>query len=227
MAKNKKKNKCKNKKKSIISYKKFSLISLSIILVILIILVGYKVCTKYIFNTNKEIKAPEKQVIELDNYDYYLHGNATNYEQTLGDELKNVLSSEVVNEEEYAKIVAKMFISDLFTMSNKNSSSDITSSQYVYDGFKETYITMVKDTIYSNIEVNLDGKRNQSLPIVKNVEITELTNDKFLYNGDVLDSNAYYISTNIEYEVDLGYPTTYSVVLVKNNDLLQVVKTEG
>ena len=196
--------------------------------VILIILVGYKVCTKYMFNNNdEEIKAPEKQVIELDNYDYYLHGNATNYEQTLGDELKNVLSSEVVNEEEYAKVVTKMFISDLFTLSNKNSSSDITSSQYVYDDYQETYITMVKDTIYSNIEVNLDGKRNQSLPVVKNVEITGVTNDKFLYNGNVLDSNAYYISASIEYEVDLGYPTTYNVVLFKNDDLLQVVKTEG
>lgn len=229
MVKNKKKNKHKNNKKSIISYKKFSLIMVGIILVILIILVGYKVCTKYIFNNDDddEIKIPEKQVIELDNYDYYLHGNATSYEQTLADELKNILSSEVVNEEEYAKVVAKMFISDLFTLSNKNSSSDITSSQYVYDYYQETYMTMIKDTIYSNIEVNLDGKRNQSLPTVKNVEITTINNDKFLYNGEVLDSNAYYISASIEYEVDLEYPTTYNVVLVKNNDLLQVVKTEG
>ena len=230
MAKNNKKKKKKNskhKKKNSISYKLFSLILLSIILVVLIILVGYKVCTKYIFNNKDDngVKVPEKQVIELDNYDYYLHGNATSYECVLADDLKKVLSNEVVDEEEYAKIVAKMFISDLFTLSNKNSSSDITSSQYVYEEYQDTYITMIKDTLYSNIEVNLDGKRSQSLPAVKNVEITAINNDKFSYNGEVLDSNAYYISANIEYEVDLEYPTTYNVVLVKNDDLLQVVKS--
>ena len=206
----------------------FSLILLCIILIILIILVGYKVWTKYLFNNDDdgEINVPQKQVIELDNYDYYLHGNATSYEQTLADELKEVLSNEVVNEEEYAKVVAKLFISDLFTLSNKNSSSDITSSQYVYEKYQETYITMIKDTIYSNIEVNLDGKRNQTLPTVKNVEIMGINNDKFVYNGEVLDSNAYYISASIEYEVNLEYPTSYNIVLVKNNDLLQVVKAE-
>ena len=227
-SKKKNKNKHKNKKKGITRYQKFSLILLGIILVILIILVGYKVCTKYIFKDNeKEIKVTENKAIELDNYDYYLHGNATSYEQSLAEELKQVLSNESINEEEYAKVITKLFISDLFTLNNKNSSSDITSSQYVYDGFKETYITMVKDTIYSSIEVNLDGTRTQSLPKVKNVEINTVTNDKFLYNDEVLDSNAYYVSATIEYETDLGYPTTYNVVLVKNNDLLQVVKTKG
>lgn len=216
----------KNKKLKISTNKKILLIVLSIILFILIILVGYKICTKYLFDKNdtEVTKIPEKQSIELENYDYYLHGNATDYEKTLAEELKKILSSEEVNEEEYAKILTKMFISDLFTLSNKNSSSDITSSQYVYDKYKETFELKIKDTIYASIEVDLDGTRTQKLPTVTNVEITKVKNDKFTYKDKILDNNAYYVTANIEYEKDLDYPTTYKLVLVKNDDLLQVVK---
>ena len=56
------------------------------------------------------------------------------------------------------------------------------------------------------------------------MEITSIKNNQFLYNKKVLDSNAYYVSTKIKYDKDLGYPTTYDVVLVKNENLLQIVK---
>lgn len=208
--------------------KKTILIILSILLIILIILVGYKVCTKYLFNDNDDsnkIKTPEKQNIELDNYDYYLHGNATNYEKELAEELKKILSNEELNWEEYAKTLSKMFVSDLFTLNNKNGSSDITSSQYVYKEYQDTFKKIVKDTLYANIELDLDGTRQQNLPTVTNVEITSIKNNQFLYNKKVLDSNAYYVSAKIEYDKDLGYPTTYDIVLVKNEDLLQIVKS--
>jgi len=38
------------------------------------------------------------------------------------------------------------------------------------------------------------------------------------------DSNAYYVKANIEYDKEQGYPTNYEVVLIKNGDLLQIVK---
>lgn len=222
MVKTKKKT---NKKMNISKGKKIALIVLSLILVILIIMVGYKLCVKYLFaDSENEVKTTEKKVIELDNYDYYLHGNATPYEHELAEELKQVLSSEEINWEDYAKVLTKMFVSDLFTLENKNGSGDITSSQYVYADYQAMFKTKVKDTIYASIEIDLDGTRNQTLPSVTNVEVTSVTNGEFTYNGEVLDSNAYYVSVSIGYAQDLGYPTSYEVVLVKNNDLLQVVK---
>lgn len=206
--------------------KKIILIILSIILIIMIALAGYKIYDKYLSNNGKkhDIQTVEKQTIELENYDYYLHGNATEYEKRLADDLKKVLSKEEVNFDEYAKVISQLFISDLFTLDNKNGSSDITSIQYVYDDYQATFKEIVKDTIYASIEVDLDGTRQQTLPSVTAVEIASITNNKFSYNGKVLDENAYYVKTNITYEADLGYPTAYEVVLVKNNDLLQVVK---
>lgn len=223
------KNSKKNKKKRFKIKKKnlILLIILSITLLVMLVLVGHKVCTKYIFNNDNEnkIEPIKKEEIDLDNYDYFIRSNATSYEKDLFQELKKILSNENIDEEGYAKVLSKLFVSDLFTLSNKNTSSDITSSQYVYDDYKEKFEIIVKDTIYSNIEVDLDGKRNQDLPTVKNVEISSIDRKSFSLNKKVIDDKAYYLNINIEYDKDLGYPSKYMIVLVKNNDLLQVVKS--
>lgn len=206
---------------------KILLILSIIVLIIMIILVGYKVCTKYIFVEKEEeqtVKPVEKEEIDLEEYDYYIPSNTTEYEKTLFEELKNILSNENIDNDAYANTIAKLFISNLFTLNTKNSSSDITSSQYVYDDYEETFKIMVKDTIYANIELNLAGKRTQVLPIVTNVEITSVERKSFSLNKIVIDKEAYYIKTNISYEKDLNYPKEYNIVLVKNNNLLQVVK---
>ena len=199
-----------------------------IILIIMLILVGHKVCTKYIFVEKEEeqtVKPVEKEEIDLEEYDYYIPSNTTEYEKTLFEELKTILSNETIDNEAYANTIAKLFISNLFTLNTKNSSSDITSSQYVYDDYEETFKIMVKDTIYANIELNLDDKRTQELPIVTNVEINSVERKSFSLNKTVIDKEAYYIKANISYEKDLNYPKEYNIVLVKNNNLLQVVKT--
>lgn len=217
------------KKKKLKKNVKILLILSIIVLIIMLILVGYKVCTKYIFvekETEKEpgVKPVEKEEIDLEEYDYYIPSNTTEYEKELFEELKVILIDETIDNDAYANTIAKLFISNLFTLNTKNSSSDITSSQYVYDDYKETFKIMVKDTIYANIELNLDDKRTQVLPVVTNIEITSVERKSFSLNKTVIDKEAYYIKANISYEKDLSYPKEYSIVLVKNNNLLQVVK---
>ena len=215
-----------NKRKKMSKKVKFILCLLLIILTVLLFLVGHKVYVKYFSLDDNETIDEEviEESIELDNYDYFLRRNATSYEKGLAEELKTVLSNEEVNFEEYAKVLTKLFVSDLFTLNNKKSGSDITSSQYVYDDCKDKFKIKVKDTIYSNVNINLDGTSNQNLPVVTNVEVTEVNNKKFLYNGSSLDDNAYWVKVSIEYDKDLGYPASCEVVLIKVDNLLQVVK---
>ena len=204
---------------------KILLIILVIILIIEIILITHKVFIKYIL-VEEELQTIETEPKDkLENYNYYLNNNATQYEEELFNELKETLSKEPIVEEQYATILAKLFISDLFTLNNKKSSSDITSSQYIYDNYQEMYETIIKDTIYSNIELDLNGKRIQSLPIVTNVEVTSIKRESFSLGDEILDSQAYHITVNITYKKDLNYPTTYKLIMIKNNNLLQIVKT--
>lgn len=215
------------KKRKKLSKKNTLIISL-IVLLISIVLFGYIIYTKYIVNDNeKEITSVVNEKVELENdiYDYYLSSNATKYQKELIEELKKVLSEKTVDEERYAELLSKIFISDLFSLDTKVSSSDITSSQYVYTDYQDTYVMKVKNTIYSNIAINLDGKRNQKLPNVTNVEIKSITRDSFEYNKQIIDKKAFYVIAKITYDKELDYPVDYKLVIVKNGDLLQVVKS--
>ena len=192
----------------------------------ILLLITYNVLTKYVFNNQKDNTSStvKEETIANELYDYKITNKATNYEKELFKELETILSEDTIVYDNYASTLTKLFITDLFTLKNKKSSSDVRSSQYVYIDYQETFKLMVKESMYSNIELDLDGTREQKLPVVKNVIINSTTKDKFLYNNEVIDEEAYYIDTTIEYEEDLGYPKNYKVVLVKKDNQLQIVK---
>jgi len=171
----------------------------------------------------EEIKQVEK-IDQMEEYDYYLEDNATEYYKTLYNELKEILNQEEINKEEYAKVVSKLFVTDLFTLDNKITSSDIGGLQFVYTDFKEDFINIAKTTMYSNVESNIYGDRNQELPIVINTEVTNTETTTFNYQDDEYD--AYKVSLKIEYEKDLDYPKEYNLTLISNDKYLQVVASE-
>lgn len=175
-------------------------------------------------NTDDPVNKPVEIVDKMENYDYHLDENATEYYKTLYNELKEVLNKEEVNEEEYAKIVSKLFVADLFTLDNKLTSSDIGGLQFVYTDFKEDFINIAKTTLYSNVESNIYDDRNQELPIVSDVQIDNIETSSFNYQNNKHDS--YKVTVSITYQKDLGYPSKYKLTLIKNDKHLQVVASE-
>ena len=201
------------------------LIAISIIvLVIVCIIITMVILFKNNNSANENEITEIKKVDEMENYDYYLEEDATSYYKELYNELKDVLNEEKVNNEDYAKIVSKLFVTDVFTLDNKITSSDIGGLQFIYGDFKDDFIKIAKTSLYSNVESNIYGDREQELPIVSNVSVSNVEISKFSYNNQEYDS--YNILVNIEYQKDLGYPTEYKVVLINNDKYLQVVKAE-
>lgn len=202
---------------------------LNIKTILISILVAIVIVTSVLlaFNLlNKEEKEPvkEKEVAEsLDEYGYTLDRYASSNYKELYKSLKELLNTKEYDEREYAKLVAQLFTSDLFTISNKISSSDIGGLQFVYSDFKNDFIKIAQNSLYNNVESDLYDNRTQELPTVIMVNVKEVTNDTFKYK-EIIFENAYYISLNITYEKDLGYASDFNVVLVKNNNKLEVVK---
>lgn len=196
------------------------ILSISILIIIIGILLIVFVPRLFNNSDNNEQIVVEK-IDQMENYDYYLDDTATKYYQDLYDELKTVLNSEIVNDEDYAKIISKLFVTDLFTLDNKITSSDIGGLQFVYTDFKEDFVNIAKTTLYSSVESNIYSDRTQELPIVSNVEITNIIESTFNYNNT--EYSSYNISLNINYEIDLGYPSSYNITLIKNDKYLQVV----
>lgn len=207
-----------NTKKGII----ISLIIIFIIVVAILLIIGIP---KLISNNDdKEETNVVEKIDQMENYDYYLDDTATEYYKDLYNELKTVLNNEEINDEEYAKIISKLFITDLFTLDNKITSSDIGGLQFVYTDFKEDFVNIAKTTLYSSVESNIYGDREQNLPIVSNVEINSITESTFDY--DDIEYSSYDVSLNISYQEDLGYPTNYELTLIKNDKYFQVVAGE-
>ena len=214
-------NKKENKKKKRLNKKYVYILIVSIIIIFIISMIIINVITANKSNNKTEDNNAAQKLDQMVNYDYYLDDNATEYYKKLYNELKIVLNKEEVNDEEYAKIVSKLFITDLFTLDNKITSSDIGGLQFVYPEFKENFVNIAKTTLYSSVESNIYGDRNQTLPIVTNVDIINIAESTFNYGG--IDHNSYVINIDISYHTDLGYPTNYTLTLIKNDKYFQVV----
>ena len=128
--------------------KEEALIIIGIIIIILIVsLIIFIIINKKETNNNSETNNMIEKIDQMENYDYYLDENATNYYKELYNELKDILNSETLSDEEYAKIISKLFVTDLFTLDNKITSSDIGGLQFIFSGFKEDFINLYRSAM--------------------------------------------------------------------------------
>lgn len=207
----------KNKKKN-----KLVLIILSTLVILTIVVIILSLTTKK-DNQEQDVKEVKKVDI-IDKYGYYLEEDATDYYKSLYKELKDITNKDEVNYEEYAKIVAKLFVTDVFTLDNKVTSSDIGGLQFIYPDFREDFIKINQTGLYSNILSNIYNDRVQELPIVKEVNIDLVKETTFNYNNK--EYKGYLVELSISYEKDLSYPKTYKLTIIKEDKYLYVAKGE-
>ena len=205
--------------------RKIKLGKLFLILIIISAVIYFSI---FMINKKKKTKqiSGEVEVIDsIDNFGYKLNDNETKYYNELFNKLKELLKEENYDEKEYAQIIAKLFLTDFYDLDNKVMKSDIGGTQFVYEGYREDFEKGAMSSIYKYVESNVYGDRKQALPIVKEIIQENIETKNFKYNN-TSDSNAYYLTMNISYTKDLGYPTKVELVLIHNNDRLEVAKLE-
>ena len=114
-----------------------------------------------------------------------------------------------------------MFVLDFYTFDNKVSKNDVGGTQFILKDYRSNFILKASDTVYKYIELNLDGKRKQELPVVKDTEVIDIKTNNYTYEK-IKDSKAYIIKIKITYEKDLGYPTEVTVKLVHQDKKLEI-----
>ncbi len=193
------------------------------VIIFLIILIVIITGVVLLLNQDKkdviEIKPEEK----FSNYNYTVYENKGTYYDTLFDLLRTELNKSEYNENTYATLVSQIFISDLFSLDNKTSKNDIGGVQFVYEPYRVDFEKYAKDSIYKLITTDLFGENDDELPIVTNVEIISINQDSYNFSGNAYE-NSYYVDAIVTYEVDLGYQTSISLVLINNNSKLEIVK---
>ena len=196
---------------------------LSIIVILIIVVVVFLVLSQ--FDIKKKTDDLEIQIKVLDNidkYGYSLDERDSKLMKSTYNELKDILSKDEIDYDEYAKTIAKLFVIDLFTMNNKTNKYDVGSVEYVYPDNVVNYKLNVENTIYKLIENNVDGKRKQALPVVKSIIEADLSKDKFKI-GDK-EHDCFVVSLKWNYEEDLGYDTEAKITLIEKDSKVYVVE---
>ena len=199
---------------------KYPLIILILVIIIIIGLIVFKM-----FFTKSEVKNNVKVIDSIVDFSYTLDERDTTLMKDTYKELKNVLKEKDINYEEYASILARLFVIDLFTMDNKINKYDVACLEYVYPDNVDNFKTNVEDTIYKTMEDNTYGKRTEKLSIVSSVNVTDVSTNTFKINEEEVPS--YVVTLNWEYESDLGYDKNATITLVKKDKKLYVVEYES
>ena len=180
---------------------------------------GYKV-----YNDFFQDKTVDKKLMSLDLYGYTLSKNDTNLYKDNFKDLEKVLNEKPINYEEYAKLLSKLFIIDVFTLDNKLTSTDIGGLEFIHKDLRENFKENMGNTMYKSIESNLDGKRKQSLPEVSSINADEVIETTYTYKKEKY--SGYLVKLSWEYKQDLGYEKSMKLTLIKDNDMLYIVKGE-
>ena len=175
---------------------------------------------------NDFFKKVEEDVVikNLELYGYSLQESDTELYKSEFDNLSNTLNKETIDFEEYAKCISKLYVIDFYTLSNKLSNTDIGGLEFIYPEIKDNFKLKAKDTIYKYVEVNYNGKREQKLPEVSEVNVEEVTESKYKIGEEEYDS--YVVKTRWQYVEDLGYQTSAKLTIIKDSSKLYIVESE-
>jgi len=180
-------------------------------------------CIADVLNSLKNKDAKEIKILnEISNYNYTLNENDSAYVSSIFEKLKDELKNEIVDEEKYATFISQMFIADFYTLNSAINKNDVGGVQFVYKDYQDDFLKSAKDTVYRYVENNIYNDRNQALPIVSEVTITNI--EQKLYNSTkVTDGKAFYVTADVSYKEDLDYPTSVSLILVHVDSKLEIV----
>ena len=213
------------KKKSIMPFIIF-------LLVLVIVLVTFLIIKNAPKKDNKTSTKHEK-IDKIENYDYNLYKNNTSLYKKYFEELKEVLNKEEIDEEEYAKLIARLFVIDFYSLDTHITNQDVGGLDYVYSPIRDNFALKATDTIYKYVKSNVYGDRKQKLPVVKEITKTDIVSKRYTYTStdktiDINDNNAYFVAISWTYEDNSGkYQTSATITIIhEKDDLLSIVSVE-
>ncbi|MBD9075469.1 hypothetical protein EGP91_05685 [bacterium] len=195
-----------------------------VVLVILLVLV-FGAFAYYKFFKSKPVDTPIKEVKvtnTIENYGYNLEDRDTELYKEKYEELKKLLSKDDYDKDEYIKLISELFIIDLFTIDNKISRYDVGGTEFMYTGAVASFKASVENSLYKTVENDLEDNRNQALPVVSSIEITNYKPTTYeMPDQTVIDG--YKVNLSWQYEKDLGYDDTGVLIVIPDGNKMGVV----
>lgn len=169
------------------------------------------------------LKGDGSEKIDLgDSISYTLSADATEFQKTSFDELKQSLLAEEFDAYLTSGLIVKNFIADFYTWTNKQGSFDVGGLQYVYAP-NTLYIQQeAKAYFYKDLSYLIEQYGAENLLQVESVNIKYVDPEQdYEYNGQMYTS--YYVAAEWSYLSNSHFDSTpyqtkgYFSVLVRDN----------
>ena len=121
---------------------------LTIIGVALILIIALAAIIAINFMPKKEKVKEIKVLKSIDEYGYELKDNKTKKYKELFKQLEDILRKDEVNQEEYAKKVAEMFVYDFYSLEDKVAKTDVGGVDFVHPDALDNFLLNAEDTYY-------------------------------------------------------------------------------
>lgn len=198
-------------------------VKVTITVLIVLILLGGGAYYYYNYMNKKDTKVTVEH--EIKDYGYKLKNSKSTAYKKMFYKLEKILKEDPVNEESYVKQIAKMFLLDFYSLSDKAAKTDVGGIDFVNTTASTDFLEKAQDTVYKYLESDIYKQRKQTLPTVSDVKITNVEKTSYKYK-DTTDDSAYVVKANITYEKDLDYPTKAVLTFVHEDKKLSLVKVE-
>ena len=197
-------------------------IGLIVISVLLVGVIGIGVLKVFMPSEEENRGDPNVSSVisNINDYGYTLDDRDTDYMKEVFEELENVLNQGEVDYQEYARLLAQLFVIDFYTLDNKINKYDVGGLEYILSSSVDTFRQKAVDTIYRDIVDNTYRDRIQDLPEITNVEIVNVEDTTFTLNEEEVE--AIKVTMRYEYRKDLGYDTEGTMYFVRNGQKLEV-----
>ena len=202
--------------------KKYKKIIIVLVILLLLVFGAFAYCK---FFKSRPVDTPIKEVKvtnTIENYGYNLEDRDTKLYKDKYEKLKELLSKDDYDKDEYIKLISELFIIDLYTIDNKISRYDVGGTEFMYTGAVSSFKASVENSLYKTVENDLEDNRSQALPIVSSIEITNYEPTTYeMPDKTVVDG--YKVNLSWQYEKDLGYDDTGVLIVIPDGNKMGVV----
>lgn len=202
---------------------------LLLLLVVALIIGGFIGYQKFFKKDNaKKVKVVDS--IKNEKVDYVVNENDSKLFKKTFEELKEVLNAKKVDNKKYAETISKLFVIDFFTLSNKTSKNDVGGVQFVFEGYKTTFVEYARDGIYKQVLADVDDENaNKNLPTVKSVKVNsveEVSPAGMFATPFAEDAVGYEVRLSWTYENDDSFQSEAVIIVAPDGDKLSLVKMD-
>lgn len=174
----------------------------------------------------------------IESMDYHLRKNATDLQVELFKELKADVK-DGSDPQKIAADVAKNFVADFYTWTNKAGNYDVGGTYYIYGSSRNNFYVQARNSYYQYLTYYINNFGSENLLEVDSIETSDVSNKiDYTYNGNTYDS--YYLRVmwtyknedtfkdiKVETDVDSGFVTTLNVLVINNDGRYEIVQAYG